>query len=82
MTLGDPTDSTNELWHAARSLFEKWSFQPVRLIGMTAERLSKTRGQLGLFADPQKEQQKKLDQLSDRINEKFGKRTIRRGGVS
>jgi len=58
-------------------LFDKWAFQPVRLIGMTAERLGEG-GQLELFTDPQKE----LDAVADRINEKFEGRAIRRGGVS
>jgi DNA polymerase-4 len=82
MSLRNPTATTNELWQTARSLFDKWSFQPVRLIGFTAERLTKGEGQLGLFTDPQKERQKKLDVVADQINEKFGKRAIRRGGVS
>jgi len=80
MTLDSPTDSTQELWQAARSLFDKWPFQPVRLIGMTAERLGKGEAQLGLFTDPGQERQKKLDVVADRINEKFGSRAIRRGG--
>jgi DNA polymerase IV len=80
VTLADPTDSTAELWQAARAIFDKWPFQPVRLIGMTAERLSDGGEQLTLFADPRREMQKKLDAVADRINEKFGKRTIRRGG--
>ena len=82
MTLSSPTHSTTELWQAARGLFDKWPFQPVRLIGMTAERLGEGESQLGLFADPQKERQKKLDVVADRINDKFGSRAIRRGGVS
>jgi DNA polymerase-4 len=81
-TLDNPTNSTEELWEAARGLFNKWSFQPVRLIGMTAERLTKGQGQLGLFTDPQKERQRKLDVVADRINDKFGRSVIRRGGVS
>ena len=81
LTLDSPTDSTTDLWQAARGLFDKWPFQPVRLIGMTAERLGDGAGQLGLFLDPQKERQKKLDVVADRINDKFGSRAIRRGGV-
>jgi len=81
-TLDNSTDSTKELWEAASGLFNKWPFQPVRLIGMTAERLTKGQGQLGLFTDPKKERQKKLDLVADRINDKFGRSAIRRGGVS
>lgn len=82
MTLPSPTDNTAELWEAARGLFAKWAFRPVRLIGMAAERLSAGEEQMSLFVDPQRERQKKLDAVADRINEKFGNRTIRRGGTS
>lgn len=80
-TLDGPTDTTDELWDAARSLFDKWPFQPVRLIGMTAERLSNGEGQMALFSDPARERQKKLDSVADVINAKFGKTAIRRGGT-
>ncbi|MCY2954082.1 MAG: hypothetical protein NTU53_19260 [Planctomycetota bacterium] len=44
---------------------------------------TETRGasRLTRFADPERERQKRLDVVADRINENFGKRTIRRGGV-
>jgi hypothetical protein len=61
-------------------LFEQWPFQPVRLIGVTAERLSQGRGQLDLFADPRRDRQRKLDDAADQINRRFGKRAIRRAG--
>jgi DNA polymerase-4 len=80
-TLDAATDATAELWQAARDLFNAWAFQPVRLIGMTAERLGEGEGQLGLFTDPRKERQRKLDGVADRINDKFGKRAIGRGGA-
>jgi len=79
-TLARATDATGELWDAARGLFEQWPFQPVRLIGVTAERLSQGRGQLDLFADPRRDRQRKLDDAADRINQRFGKRAIRRAG--
>jgi len=82
VTLPEATDTTEQLWQAARSVFDKWPFQPVRLIGMTAERLGRGEDQLGLFADPQKERLRRLDAMTDRINDRFGKRAIRRGGVS
>ena len=79
-TLENATDATNDLWQAAKQLFDAWAFQPVRLIGITAERLSTGEGQLPLFQQPQKQRQKKLDSVADQINNKFGKRAIRRGG--
>jgi DNA polymerase-4 len=77
--LKEATDSTAELWQAARRLFDAWKFQPVRLIGVTAERLVRE-GQMGLFVDPVREKQRKLDAVADQINSRFGKRAIRRGG--
>ncbi len=79
-TFVEPTAATAELWQAARELFDKWPFQPVRLIGVTAERLRRGGDPLLPFADPVKEQQEKVDQVTDRINDKYGEGTIRRGG--
>ena len=80
-TFSSPTNATVDLWQAARGLFDHWAFEPVRLIGVSAERLSKTQGQMSLFADEDKGRQKKLDSVTDRINDKFGSGKIRRGGV-
>ena len=79
-TFPRPTDATADLWAAARALFEQWPFHPVRLVGVTAERLSAGPGQLDLFADPDHERRRRVDAVADRINAKFGKRSIRRGG--
>ena len=79
-TLPRPTDATAELWAAARDLFDCWPFQPVRLIGVTAERLSRGEGQMDLFADPQHDRRRQLDAAADRINRRFGQRAIRRAG--
>ena len=79
-TLPRPTDATADLWEAARGVFDHWPFQPVRLIGFTAERLTRGPGQMDLFVDREHERQKKLDAVSDQINRRFGKRSIRRGG--
>jgi DNA polymerase-4 len=79
-TLPAPTDATAELWGAAAGLFDAWRFQPVRLIGMAAERLG-AQEQMPLFADPNREKQRRLDAAADRINQRFGKRAIRRGGT-
>jgi len=80
-TFDRPTCSTDELWQAARGLFDKWPFQPVRLIGITAERLTMTEGQIPLFPGESSTRHKNLDSVVDRINDKFGRRTIRRGGA-
>lgn len=82
-TLARPTDVTADLWDAAGELFGRWPFQPVRLIGVAAERLAKGTGQaqLDLFADADRERRRKLDAVADRINQRFGKRSIHRGGA-
>jgi DNA polymerase-4 len=79
-TLESSTNATSEIWRAARELFDAWTFQPVRLIGISAERLSSGNEQMELFVDPGREKQKNLDTVADHINDKFGKRAIRRGG--
>ena len=79
-TLPRPTGVSAELWTAAEELFDAWPFHPVRLIGVTAERLTSGPTQQDLFPDPDRQRQQKLDALSDRINQKFGKRSIHRAG--
>ena len=79
-TLESATDATAELWKASLALFEAWRFEPVRLIGMAAERLVLGEGQMNLFADPNRQKQRKLDAVAAQINRKFGKRAIRRHG--
>ena len=80
-TLPSPTDATDELWDGARALFEGWPFRPVRLIGVTAERLSRGQSQLDLFHDERRERRRRLDAAADDINRRFGKRSIRRAGA-
>jgi len=81
-TLPAPTDATTDLMAAAQATFDAWvksSFQPVRLIGMSAARLGGQGGQMDLFSDPGKERLRRLDGTLDRINTRFGKQAIRRG---
>lgn len=82
-TLTDASDVTVELWSCARRLFDEWSrnFVPVRLIGVTAERLERGEGQLSLFSDAQRLRARKLDEVTDTIKNRFGKDLIRRGGA-
>lgn len=83
-TLAAPTDATIALWDAARALFDEWvakSFQPVRLIGMSATDFGPPDVQLGLFTDAKQERQRRLDAAMDRIKEKFGDNGVRRSGV-
>jgi len=81
-TFRSPTDITMELWQGARELFDRWieHFQPVRLIGVTAERLAKGSGQGFLFPDAGRDRQREIDQVMDRINHRLGASAIKRGG--
>ena len=74
-----------DVWNQARDTFDKWAateFQPVRLIGVTATRLTSDGEQLDLFNAPDKERQRRLDGALDRINARFGNRSIHRGGAT
>ena len=79
--LDTPADTTQPIWLAARELFDTWAreFKPVRLIGVTATRLTEGEPQLELFADPGTEKQRRLDAAVDRITARFGKSAIGRG---
>jgi len=83
-TLDAPTDLTDDLYPAAKTLFDKWAasaFQPVRLIGVAAGPLTHEPAQTELFTDPQREQRRKVEQTLDQIKDKFGKRAVHRGQV-
>ena len=80
-TLTEPTATTDDIWHAAAALFDRWaarSFQPVRLIGVTARDLGHG-GQMLLFTPPEQARQRRIDQATDKIVAKYGKQAIRRG---
>jgi DNA polymerase-4 len=83
-TLADATDVTADLWSAARRLLERElgaGFVPLRLLGVGASEIHESDpGQLDLF-DGAHERQRRLDTVSDRINERFGKGRIRRGAT-
>ncbi len=82
-TLPQPTDATGPLWDAARCLFDAWAaagFRPVRLVGVAAADLAEPEPQLDLFPDPGRDRQGQLESAVDRINARFGKGAVRRGG--
>jgi DNA polymerase-4 len=83
-TLGQATDRTDVLWHAAAGLFETWARQrpgPVRLVGVGVSQLSDASGrQLGLFEQHDEPRQRQLDQAIDTIRQRFGNDAIARGG--
>lgn len=82
-TLKFPTDATNDLWAAAQDIFDAWAstkFEPVRLIGASASKLTSEGEQFDLFVDGNREKGRKLDGVLDQINTRFGKTAVRRGG--
>jgi DNA polymerase-4 len=84
-TLPEPTDVTDDLRREAAALFDKWaesSFRPVRLIGVSATRLSEGGAQLPLFGGADVERKRRLDRTLDALKDRFGGDAIRRGRES
>ena len=84
-SFGEPTNRSDHLWPAGRRLFDRWasgSYRPVRLIGFGAGRLTSHGGQLQLFTAAADERRRRLDEVTDTIQERFGRASIRRGGRS
>ncbi len=82
-TLDRPSDATDDLWAAARGLFDRWAgagFRSVRLIGMSAGPLGNEPAQAELFSDPHHDRCRALDAAVDRIAARFGPRTVHRAG--
>jgi len=83
-TLERATDLTDELYPAARALLEQWAgrhFQPVRLIGLAAERLTDAPEQLALFGEEARRERRDLEKTVDQIQQRFGPASIYRAGT-
>jgi DNA polymerase IV len=82
-TLPEPTDITHELWHAAEEMLCQRlpvGHLPVRLVGMGVTGLDNTGQVQGmLFDGEEREKQCRLDAVADKLRERFGGETIRRG---
>ena len=81
-TLSAPVDHFEELFENVRMLFERFDRRgsAVRLLGVGVANLESGREQLDLFA-PDERRSHKVDQVMDRIREKFGDGAITRAGV-
>ena len=83
-TLLEPTDITDEIFRASKSLFSQlWDGRtPLRLLGISLTELTRDEyAQQSLFTDEKKEKEKKLDRAVDSIRGKFGSDTISRGAI-
>lgn len=82
-SLPDVTDITAEIWQAAQYLFTRRlprPLGPVRLVGVGVSKLGDEGAvQPDLFAAGERERQRLLDSLMDRMQARFGKAAIRRG---
>jgi DNA polymerase-4 len=81
-TLDEPTDLSAEIRKSAAALYDRWadaSFRPVRLIGVTAGRLTETGAQLSLFGAAESERKRRLDRTLDALQDRFGTGAIHRG---
>ena len=84
LTLKTPTDLTQDLWAAARDLFDRWArdaYSPVRLIGVSASRFLEGPTQLELFTDPEHDRRRRLDEALDGLQKRYGSEAIRRRGA-
>jgi len=78
-TLDPSTDRTDLLWNAARELFRRWPFRPVRLIGFSVDRFDiGDEGSLFTAGDPEHGRRRRLDAATDAIRAKFGGDAIAR----
>ena len=82
-TLAVPTDVTDEIWSAARTILEDRvpMDKPVRLVGIGVGSLTDTGGeQLGLFDRSEHERQRRIDEVTDQIKDRFGTNALGRAG--
>ena len=82
-TLAEPTNLTQPLWATAETVFHQWrrkSGGALRLLGFGATGLLPGQAtEKMLFADPEAEKLKRLDQTVDAIRARYGKRSLHRG---
>lgn len=82
LTLHRPTNITKELLEGALQVFTNQrqnDREPIRLIGFGVSNLnSDGLVQLDLFDQPEREQQKSIDKVTDEIAKKFGKHALHR----
>lgn len=80
-TLLSPTDVTDECYAIACELFDElWDGSPIRLIGISANKVTDSNvRQLNLFDMESHDKLKSLDQALDSIRDKYGSGAVKRG---
>lgn len=81
-TLSEPTDHAETLLNAALELLPRFDLRyPMRLVGLAAFDLVApgTPVQGDLFAQPQRETEKRLDRTLDGLRDRFGESAVERG---
>lgn len=80
-TLLSPTDVTDECFSIACELFDElWDGSPIRLIGVTANKVTDAgMRQMNLFDMESHEKLKNLDAALDSIRNRFGSEAVKRG---
>ena len=83
--LGTGTDITNEIYTVSKGLLrEMWDGRkPLRLIGVSLTNLNEEEYQQTSFHDydPEKEKERKADQVMDAIRSRFGRGMVKRGSM-
>ena len=80
--LEEPENTTKYVYEVAKELLRQlYQGQPVRLIGIRIEKLcNEEEIQLSLFENKKNEKQEKLDQVVDKLKDKYGYEKITRAG--
>ena len=76
-----PTSSTDAIYEIAQTIFkEMWKGDALRLIGITLSGISfEFTEQLSLFGEQEYEEASVIDEVTDKINERFGDKSLIRG---
>lgn len=82
ITLPEPTNFDDVIYHAVKQLFEKVNLsQAIRLLGVSVTNLNKHSKQLSLFAEDENLRRAAVTQAVDSLKTKFGKNIIKRGSL-
>ncbi|MCY8518181.1 DNA polymerase IV [Bacillus atrophaeus] len=83
LMLKNPIDQKNEIMQQAENLFFKhWSREPVRLLGITGTDLvekEQAYKQLDLFSFTEDAKDEPIQQMMEKLNQKFGSNMIKKG---